>query len=88
MTFVANSFNNQVLLILLLQPYSPFYVCGYLTSSFLCSSLLSFISLHSCGNWDAASHCRGNFLFGHVFLRSLLKMIVSLRWKGHQSGAG
>lgn len=41
--------------------------------------------LQSCGNWVAASHCRGGFLFGHGFLHCLLEMIAS-DWTGKDTG--
>lgn len=41
--------------------------------------------LQSCGNWVAASHCCGDFLFGHGSLRCLLEMIES-DWTGKDTG--
>lgn len=61
---------------------SPLVLCVCSWPVIFFSHLLNPISPFSCNNWDAASHCRGDFLFGHGFLRYLLEMIrVRLDWK-------
>lgn len=55
---------------------------------FFCSPSQPSLSVLSRSNWDTASHCCGNFLFGHGFLRRLFQMMrVSPDWKrlhGHR----
>lgn len=57
------------------------YACSWPVIFFRSPSQQS-ISLLSRSNWDPASHCCCNFLFGHGFLRCLLEMMrISPDWK-------
>lgn len=79
---------SKTLTSLITHLFTPVYMVCYMLlvlcnwCDFLCLCSESSISLLSRSNWDTASHCRGDFLFGHGFLRCLLEMIrARLDWK-------